>query len=424
MSRLRVGVLSMWLSCAVSVWAQDPCRHPKPSVQEVPEGVEVLEDLKARLLPVLNAAEAQAVKAVKICSPNMIGIQNVFATVRPDTGVPLVVFGFDAQHALREVGLAVAISRIPSVHRSYLEGYLRYRATPLRFAEVPMSAKEFAVRLGGSETAAQIQSMTDMDVNVGNGAGAALILFVLAHEFAHHVYGDVRLEYQSPEIQRQAETRADSWAATKMLQMGIDVAVPTMSMLLLNAIESKTAFSRSIANHPPALERALAVVAESERVLSEQPGWIERYLAPISTPTTLAADMQAYKANSKRLREVFATALADENRIRTDNDFLIRTASAGSTKDRITLAHHYARGDRPGLPKDLPKARFWMYMAAVGSAPYEYDYRADAQYAHGFYQFSPGGDQAKGCAALRQAAGVMHLNAGVLLDRLTKDGAC
>ena len=427
MMNLRIfSLLALWLTCTTA-WAQDPCRFndPNPALIEIPEAVQTLEWVRAGLLSVLSPAELEAVKSVKICSPSLLGIADVAALVRADSAVPLVVFGYNSFLALEEVGRAIAISRIPSIDGSYLQGYVRYRASPYRFGELPMTAREFAARLGPQGTEAQVQAMTEVDFLAGEGTAYVLVLFVLAHELAHHVHGDVRAAGRPAERQREDEAQADEWAVAKMLQMGVDPALASASMLLLNEIEGKSAFAQSLARHPPSLERAIAIISESERMARNEPEWIKRFLL-MGTPnsTTLAADVGAYTAALARMRAESAKMLSDERQLLNDNDFLLERARAGSTKARMSLAFHYGSGNRQGIPQDWQKARYWIHLAAIDSAPYEYDYRADSLYTFGHYHLAPGGDASQACASFRQAAAMNHLASRIYLDRLKSDRRC
>jgi TPR repeat protein len=237
------------------------------------------------------------------------------------------------------------------------------------------------------------------------------------------VHGDVRSP-GGPAQQQEREASADRWAAAKLLQLGIDPALASLSMLALNTIEKTSPLDRTVASHPPPLLRAMALVLASERVALDQPAWIERYLAPTGPPGELAARVQAYRAALQRMRTTYAKAIADERRLESDNSFLLQRASAGATKERIALAGLLATGERAGLPKDLAQARAWMQRAITESAPYEFDYRTDAQFQLGLLELAPGGDKATACAALRQAAAVKHLVSGVYLGRVVRDGVC
>ncbi len=360
---------------------------------------------------------------MRICSPispETLGVNTVFAMVRPDTGVPLVVFGYSAQRALAEAGRAIAIARLPGVHESYLEGFLRYRATPLKFHEELMSAKQFAVRLGPPKVAAAIENMSETGTKIGEGSGVVLIMYVLAHELAHHVNRDVLKPDRTDEDQRNAEALADNWATSKLLALGVDPILATVSMVLLNELETQ---SESDTRHPPPLARALTIATESLRVAEKNPASIESYLAPVPTSTTLAANASAYIESLSKLRSFYQSRVNEEDRLQTDNSYLKQTAYV-STKARIAIGKAYATGERAGIPQDWQLARFWMHNAQEGSDPYEYDYRADAQVLLAKYHAAPGGNMSAGCSMLGKAAAVKHSYAQALLKAAIRTGQC
>jgi hypothetical protein len=426
MMQLRFGLLLTLLGLTSSTFAQDPCYNTDPMTVVVPEAVEALEAMKQRLLPAMSLAEAHIVKAVTICSavsPALLGIKNVGALL-PTDSAPIIVFGFDAFMAIKEVGRAITIARTPGVHSSYFEGYLRYRSSINRFKETPMSAIEFAVRLGAPGTEARIDSMPESEVIQGSELGSQLALFVVAHELAHHVLGHVHSK-RPPDVQRQAEAMADLWAVRKLIQVGVDPTVATAFMLILNETESKSKFAQSISLHPPAFRRALHIVTETDRLVRASPEWIDSSMTAATTIPRIYSDkVRAYLARIEKLHALYARVVADETRLNEDNDFLLKTAQEGSTKSRIALASYYGTGKRKGLPKDWDSARNWMLLAANASAPYEHDYRADAYFYVGTLNLATGGNKDLGCESLRKAAVVNHLLATAYLTRMVTAGSC
>jgi hypothetical protein len=415
--------LLLFFLIASGAWGQAPCADPKGRLQEVPEGVEVLQALKNRLRTVMTKSEAAVIDSIHVCSPisgDVLDIDAVVALRRFDTGAALVLFGYSSQVALMEVGRATAIARLPGVHRSYLEGFIRYRATPLKFGELPMTAEQFAIRLGQPGLAAAFENRSDLNVQTGNAAGIALILFVLAHEFAHHVHEDVLKSDRTAGEKRADEAKADSWAASKLVRLGVDPVLAALSMLLFNQLEQQ---SNSDEVHPPPLQRALALVTDSERTAIANPSWIENYLMPVSTPETLQANVKSYVASLTKLKNVYQRRIEDQHRLATDNAYL-KQQTVTSTSARIDLAIAYATGARPGISQDWELARTWMHAAQADSEPYEYDYRTDAQVLLAFYSAAPGGDMSTGCSMLRKAAQVKHLKAAALLQAATAVGQC
>lgn len=410
--------------CGPATASRGDCQSSEPGVIEIEDGAQQLDALREAILKVLSSDDRKLVQDVRLCSPSLIGIQNVGALKRVDSGRPLVIFGFDAQLALHELGRATAVGRVKGVASDYLDGFARYRATPMRFAELPMSADDFAIRFGGPGLAERIASMPEGEFNRGQNASAALVLFVLAHELAHHVYGDVLAPMESAGVSRAAELRADRWAAGVMHRLGVEPGIAAMGMLLLNELERKSQFERTNADHPPPLARGIALLVESERLARESPEWLGAYYAPFTPPTAIPAAVQRHGERIGQLKVLLEKQLADEDRLRNDNRFLMQQAIDGSTKARMLLSDAFASGKRSGVPQNWDAARQWMQRALDDATPYEIDYKAEATSGLAHLHLGPGGDRAYACRMARAAVDMRHLWSMSLLERLQRDKIC
>lgn len=409
---LAAGALTTLLALPAAL-AQSPA----------PDDAEALRRLKrysAELIATLPEADKAIAHRVVLRAPVAGSLAQVGAAVAPD-GTPFISINQGTQYAMQQLGQAMVLAVQVLKSDSFLMGYIRTLAYWDQFGSRPMTAVQFAQHYGVADAQARLDALSDAQRATGQGVEAMAMLFITAHELAHHVNGDVNRGVLPADAQRQQEALADTWAAQRVMALGHSPEMAAMSMLVMNQIERTAPPGGSpLRRHPEALRRAQDLMRSVLANLDTNPQAIRTALARNPGGPSFEAYAQALRKIDQLVQ---AQALAQQ-RLDTDPKALQGSAKQGSIRSQLRLSELLQTGEMDGLPRNKKAARFWAEAAALNDAPHEFFDSAYAAYMAGKLVANDGDDNGRACYYMGRAAS-MALTLGVSqLAQFKKDGVC
>lgn len=226
------------------------------SLSDDTEALRRLNLYRADIANVLPSGHRNLALSITLRAPKAGGLSGVGAGRLPD-GTRVIAINQGTQYAVQQLAQAVVLGQYVLRDMNFVAGYVRYLAYWGVFGPSPLTAVQFAKYYGVSDAEERLNDLSQAEQSIGDGVEALIMLFITAHEIAHHVLGDVDRGLQMPEVQRSQEARADAWAADRIFDLGLSPEVVVLSMALIDQTEQDAdpdlvSFSR----HPKALERA------------------------------------------------------------------------------------------------------------------------------------------------------------------------
>lgn len=414
---MKIHVLTM---CALAILLSLPSAQGQSPVADDAQALSRLKRYSADLIATLPEADKAIAQRVVLRAPAAGGLAQVGAAVAPD-GTPFISINQGAQYAMQQLGEAFVLAVQVLQSDSFLMGYIRYLAYWDQFGGRPMTAVQFAQNYGVADAQARLDSLSDMQRGTGQGVEVMMMLFITAHELAHHVNGDVNHGLLPAENQRKQEASADAWAAQRVMAMGYSPEMAVMSLLVMNQIERAAPPGTSLLRrHPEALRRAQDLMRSVLDNLDTHPQAIRAALA--RTPG--GPSFETYAQALRRIDQLVRAQAQAQQRLDTDPKALQASAKQANIRSQLRLSELLQTGEMGGLPRNRKAARFWAEAAALNDAPHEFFDNAYAAYMAGKLVANDGDDNERACYYMGRAAS-MSLTLGVSeLAQFKKSGVC
>lgn len=409
---LAVGALAILLTLPAA-------QGQSPAADEA-QALSRLKRYSADLVSTLPEADRAIAQRVVLHAPATGSLAQVGAAVAPD-GTPFISINQGTQYAMQQLGQATVLAVQVLQSDSFLMGYIRYLAYWDQFGGWPMTAVQFARHYGVADAQARLNALSDAQRGTGQGVEVMMMLFITAHELAHHVNGDVNRGLLAAEDQRKQEARADAWAAQRVMALGYNPEMALMSLLVMNQIERARPPSTSLLRrHPEALRRAQDLMRSVLDNLDTHPQAIRAELA--RTPG--GPNFETYAEALRRIDQQLQAQAQAQRRLDTDPMALQASAKRANIRSQLRLSELLQTGEMDGLPRNRKAARFWAEAAALNDAPHEFFDSAYAAYMAGTLVANDGDDNGRACYYMGRAAS-MSLTLGVSqLAQLKKSGVC
>ena len=389
-------------------------------VRDEPEALRRLQLYTADLIGTLPDKDQRILKTVVLRASAAGNIGGVGAAADTD-GTPFIIVNQGTQYAMQQLGQAVVLAVHVIKSDSFLMGYIRTLAYWDQFGERPMTALQFAEHYGVRDAKERLYALSIEQRNTGLGVEAILMLFITAHELAHHLNGDVARGVVSPETQREQEARADAWAAERLMALGHSPEMAIMSMQVMNQIErSKPPGGDLLARHPEALARAQELMRSVLLNVELKPAAIRNALAQSPNNPSFEKYLQALRNIDNLVREqILAQRVLD-----TDSVALQNSAKKGDIRSQLRLAVLHQTGEMDGVSRNKKAARFWAEVAALNDVRYEFFDSAYASYIAGKLVANDGEDMKRACYYMHTAASMKLTIAELQYARFKQDGIC
>jgi len=242
------------------------------------EALRRLQRYSVDLIATLPEADQRIAQRVMLRAPVAGSVAQVGAAVARD-GTPFISVNQGTHYAMQQLGQALVLAVHVLKSDSFLMGYIRTLAYWNLFGARPMTAVQFAQHYGVADAQDRLDALSDAQRGAGQGVEVMMMLFITAHELAHHVNGDVNQGLLPADAQRRQEARADAWAAQRVMAMGYSPEMAVMSMLLINQIErARPPGNELLRRHPEALRRAQDLMRSVMDNLDANPQAIRRAL--------------------------------------------------------------------------------------------------------------------------------------------------